>query len=331
MPAARSTVVSWKSRPSTAATCERVADLGAQRQQALADRVADPVGQRHALAQGLVDAALGDEQAHDLVGVEGVALGQMVQRVHQLLGRVGAAAVDDQRAQVVVLQAAEVEARAEARELAEDGLDLGPAPRPRLVMGGDHEHARLAQRAGEEGEQQQRRQVGGVQVVEEHDQRLARRRVAQEDRDGVEEGEAGLLGLEVARLGQVEALAKLGRELGHPARAGAELRTQGVVVAVGGEGAHDLHPRPERGRAAAVPAARPRDAMAVARGALTQRGGQARLADAGLAREQDEAAAAGRRLLERGVQIGQLPRASEKGKLAGRADGVRALADCIPH
>ena len=228
-------------------------------------------------------------------------------------------------------EAAEVEAHAEARELAEDGLDLGPAARPGLVVGGDDEHARLAQRAGEEGEQQQRRQVGGVQVVEEHDQRLARRRVAQEDRDGVEEREAGLLGLEVAGLGQVEALAQLGRELGHPARAGAELRTQGVVVAVGGERAHDLHPRPERGRAAAVPAARPRDAMAVGRGALAQRGGQARLADAGLAGEQDEAAAAGRRLLERGVQIGQLPRASEKGKLAGRADGVRALADCIPH
>ena len=152
---------------------ERVADLGAQRQQALADGVADPVGQRHALAQRLVDAALGHEQAHDLVGVEGVALGQLVQGVHELLGRVGAAAVDDQRAQVVVLEAAEVEAHAEARELAEHGLDLGPAPRPRLVVGGDDQHARLAQRAGEEGEQQQRRQVGGVEVVEEHDERLA--------------------------------------------------------------------------------------------------------------------------------------------------------------
>ena len=90
---------------------ERVADLGAQRQQAPADGVADAVGQRHALAQRLVDAALGHEQAHDLVGVEGVALGQLVQRVHELLGRVGAAAVDDQRAQVVVLEAAEVDAQ----------------------------------------------------------------------------------------------------------------------------------------------------------------------------------------------------------------------------
>ena len=245
--------------------------------------------------------------------------------------RVGAAAVDDQRAQVVVLEAAEVEAHAEARELAEHGLDLGPAPRPRLVVGGDHEHARLAQRAGEEGEQQQRRQVGGVEVVEEHDQRLARGGVAQEDGDGVEEREARLLGLEVAGLGQVQALAQLGRELGHPARAGAELGAQGVVVAVGRERAHDLHPRPEGGRAAAVPAARPRDAMAVGRGALAQRGGQAGLADAGLAREQHEAAVPGRRLLERRVEIGQLAGAPEKRKLAGRADGVRALADCIPH
>ncbi len=290
---------------------EGLTDLGAQRQQALADRVADAVGQRHALAQRLVDAALGHEQAHDLVGVEGVALGQLVQRVHELLGRVGAAAVDDQCAQVVVREAAEVEAHAEARELPEHGLDLGPAPRARLVMRGDDEHAGLAQRAREEGEQQQRRQVGGVEVVEEHDQRLARRGVAQEDGDGVEQREARLLGLEVAGLGQVQALAQLGRELGHPPRAGAELRAQGVVVAVGCERTHDLHPWPEGGGAAAVPAARPRDAMPVGRGALAERGGQAGLADAGLPGEQDEAAVPRRRLLERGVEIGQLAGAPE--------------------
>ena len=299
MPAARSSVVELEVAALDGGHLERLEDLGAQRQQAPADGVADAVGQRHALAQRLVDAALGHEQAHDLVGVERVALGQRVQRVHELLGGVGAAAVDDQRAQVVVLEAAEVEAHAEARQLAEDGLDLGPAPRAGLVVGGDHEHARLAQRPGQEGEQQQRGQVGGVEVVEEHDERLARRGVAQEDGDGVEEREARLLGLEVAGLGQVQALAQLGRELGHPARAGAELGAQRVVVAVGRDRAHDLHPRPEGGRAAAVPAARPRDAVAVGRGALAERRGQARLADAGLAGEQDQAAVAGRRLLER--------------------------------
>ena len=291
---------------------EGLADLGAQRQQALADRVADAVGQRQALAQRLVDAALGHEQAHDLVGVEGVALGQLVQRVHELLGRVGAAAVDDQRAQVVVLEAAEVEAHAEARELAEHGLDLGPAPRARLVMGGDDEHARLAQRAGEEGEQQQRRQVGGVEVVEEHDQRLARRGVAQEDGDGVEEREARLLGLEVAGLGQVQALAQLGRELGHPPRAGAELRAQGVVVAVGCERSARPAPtartRARRRRPSRAPTRRDgpsaaaRSPSAVARRVLPMPGSPG---------EQDEAAVPRRRLLERGVEIGQLAGAPE--------------------
>ena len=71
--------------------------------------------------------------------------------------------------------------------------------------------------------------------------------------------------------------------------------------------------------------------MAVGRGALAQSGGQTRLADPGLAGEQHEAAVAGRCLLQRGIQIGQLAGAPEKGKLAGGADGVRALADCIPH
>ena len=170
-----------------------------------------------------------------------------------------------------------------------------------------------------------------MEVVEEHDERLARRGVAQEDGDGVEEREARLLGLEVAGLGQVQALAQLGGELGHPARAGAELGAQRVVVAVGRDRAHDLHPRPEGGRAAAVPAARPRDAVAVGRRALAQRRGQARLADARLAREQHEAAAPGRRLLEHRVEVRELARAPEERELAGRADGVRALADCIPH
>ena len=109
MPAARSSVVSWKSRPSTAATssASRTSARSGSRRRRIASRT--PSGSGSALARRLVDAALGHEQAHDLVGVERVALGQLVQRVHELLGRVGAAAVDDQRAQVVVLEAAEVE------------------------------------------------------------------------------------------------------------------------------------------------------------------------------------------------------------------------------
>ena len=304
---------------------ERFEDLRAQRQKAPADGVAHAVGQRQALAQRLVDAALGHQQAHDLVGVERVALGQRVQRVHELLGGVSAAAVDDQRAQVVVLEPAEVDAHPEARQLAEHRLELGSARRTGFVVGGDDEHVRLAHRPGQEGEQQQRRQVGGVEVVEEHDERLAGGGVAQEDGDGVEEGEARLLGLEVAGLGEVQALAQLGGELGHPARPGAELDAQRVVVAVGRDRAHDLHPGPEGGRAAAVPSARPRDAVALGRRALAQRGGQARLADARLAREQHEGAVPGRRP-RRASSPGRRARVCARGAGARRSRRLRPSA-----
>ena len=181
------------------------------------------------------------------------------------------------------------------------------------MVGGDHEHARLAQRAGEEGEQQQRRQVGGVEVVEEHDERLARRGVAQEDGDGVEEREARLLGLEVAGLGQVQALAQLGRELGHPARAGAELGAQRVVVAVGRDA-----------RARSAPTARTRARRRRPSRGPTRRGGRrprrarpARWPGASCRCPGSPVSSTrppwpGGRLLERGVEIGQLAGAPEK-------------------
>ena len=113
MPAARSSGGELEVAALDGGHLQRLADLGAQRQQAPANRVAHAVGQRHALAQRLVDAALGHEQAHDLVGVERVALGQRRAGVCTSSSeRVGAAAVDDQRAQVVVLEPAEVEAHA---------------------------------------------------------------------------------------------------------------------------------------------------------------------------------------------------------------------------
>lgn len=310
---------------------ECLADLGAQRQQAPADGIAHAVGERDALAQRQVDEPLRHEQAHDLVGVEGVALGERAQRVHELLGGVGAAAVDDERAQVVVLEAAEVDALPEAAELAEHGLELGPAPGPGLVMRGHDEDARVAQRSGQEGEQQQRRQVGGVEVVEQRHQRLARGRVAQEDGDRVEEREARLLGLEVAGLGKVEALAQLGSQLCDPAGPDAEVGAQLVVVALGGHRAHDLDPGPEGGGATAVPPARRRDAMPAHRGVLAERRRQPRLADARLAGDEDESAASRGGLLEGTLKVGQLVRAAEERELGRRRGGVGVLAHCIPH
>ena len=177
---------------------------------------------------------------------------------------VGAAAVGDEAPQVVVLEAAEVDAPPEAAQLAEDPLDLRAAARARVVVRGDHEHGDVAERAGEEREQQERRQVGGVEVVEEHDERRAsaatRRRNMPTASKRAKRACSDSAGL--ARLGEAEPVADLGRDLRDPARPGAELRGEAVVGAVGGERAHDLQPRPvgraRRRRPSRAPARRRR-------------------------------------------------------------------------
>jgi hypothetical protein len=71
----------------------------------------------------------------------------------------------------------------------------GPAPRrcrwerraSTVPVGAQDEEARGAQLAGEELEQQQRRLIGGVKVVQHQHQRLAARDAPQEARDGPED------------------------------------------------------------------------------------------------------------------------------------------------
>ena len=198
---------------------EGLARLGAQRLQAAADRVAHAVGQRQTGAGRA--AAVGDEQPHDLVAEERVALRDGREAADEVVRRVRAAAVGDEPAQVGVVETGEHDAPPEAAQLAEHALDLETALRPRLVVGRDDEHGQVADRPREEREQQQRGQIGGVEVVEEHDDGRVGGDPAQVHRDGVEEREAGLVGLGggLARLGEAETVADLGRDLGHPARA----------------------------------------------------------------------------------------------------------------
>src|SRR4051812_17984210 len=309
---------------------ERLARRRAQRLEAAADRVAHAVGQRQPRPR--LDVAVGDEQADDLVAEERVALGDRGQAADEVVGRLLAAAVDDQPPQVVGPEAADLDAPAEAAELAEDALHLGAATRPRVVVRRDDEDRAVADRAGEEGEQQERRQVGGVEVVEQHDQRRVAGDPAQEDRDRVEQGEARLLRLRrVAGRRRADALADLGRELRDPAGPGAQVLGEARVVALGRERADDLQPVPVRRCAAAFPATGERDLGAGLARVVAERARQARLADAGLAVNQHEAAAACARVLEGGRQLRQLARAPEQRKLAARGDGIRAVHLESPH
>ncbi len=305
-----------------------------QGQQPPADRVAHAVGQRRACArvQWLAEAPLGGQQAHHLVGVERVAVGQLQQRAHELVRGLAAAAVQDQGAQVDVGEAGEVQAAPEARQLAVDRLDLRVATGARVVMGGDDEHRHPGEHPRHEGQQQQRGLVGGLQVVDHDEQGALGAQRAQEQRDGVEQGEARAVGLQgLGDLGQVEALAHLGGEAADPAGAGTQPPAQLVVGGARGQLADHLHPGPEGGRAAAVPAAGPDDARPGAPRLLAEGLGQARLADPGLAGEQHEAAPARGGVGQRGSQVRQLLGAAQQRQLAARKSGVRPRTDDVPH
>jgi hypothetical protein len=155
----------------------------------------------------------------------------------------------------------EVHAAAEAAELAEDALDLGPAARAGVVMGRDDEHRRVGRpraRGTRAGAATAGRRCGGRRGARRPGASAAtrRRKIA----TGVEEREAGLLGLGPASpLGAARRRRGSRGDLGDPARAGAEVGREALVGALGGERADDLAATASRTGAAAVPAARERD------------------------------------------------------------------------
>jgi hypothetical protein len=81
----------------------------------------------------------------------------------------------------------------------------------------------IIQLPGDEAEQEQRRLVGGVDVVEQQDERPAPRGGAHETADSVEHPEASRLRVADSARQAGQALAQLGQQLGELPRAGADL------------------------------------------------------------------------------------------------------------
>jgi hypothetical protein len=240
-----------------------------------------------------------------------------VDGAHERRARLGPRPVLDEPAQVVLVEALELHAPPESRQLAEDRADvLGPV-RVGVVVGRDDEDRHVLDLADEEGQQQQRRQARRVHVVEEQHDRSAAGGAAQEHRHRVEEREPRLLGLEaVGRRGDPEPLADLGGDLRDPARPGPEIGRELVVAARLGDRAHDLLPGPVGRGAAPVPAARRGDERAALVGSVDERAGQARLADARLAGDEEQAAVPRDGAVERLVELCELALAAEERRLA---------------
>ena len=172
---------------------------------------------------------------------------------------------------------------------------------------------------GEEAEQQQRRVIGAVQVVEDEDERASVGRRAQQRRDGVEELKARGVGLARARVGGRcgDVARRRGHDVGHEAgqpRAclGPEGGDRRADVALGGQAAQDPKPRPVRRRAAAVPRTAPEHERTPGDSLCAERVGEGGLADAGVAGDHEEAAAPVQRAVETVTQLGELTLAADE-------------------
>lgn len=312
---------------------ERLQHEGLQRVQAPADRVAHAFGQRQRARRGraVVQTSLGGEQLHELVDEERVAGARLVdgrdelRRDRRALARAKAPRPRlRQQTDVVAAEALERQARRGAREAAEGGREIGARVRLGVAVRGDRQQRDVRQRARDELQREQRRGVGPVQVVEHDDERTLLRDRRQQRRERVEEPEASLVGVQLGRLrGRSERPGELWQQAGDPRGALGERCAQRRGVGATAEHAPDLHPGPVRGRPAAVPAAAPRPRGAARRGVLDELARERGLADAGLARQQDQAAAAGEGAFQARVELRKLASAPHEAWTAPFAHGCR--------
>jgi hypothetical protein len=199
-----------------------------------------------------------------------------------------------------------------------------PARHLDVAVRAHHEKVGVRHLAGEESQQEQRGLVGPVEIVEDEHQRPGLGAALQERRDRIEQAKARLLGVDRRRSGEVgKAIVNLGNDLRHIRHGGAEDLFQHATVALVELDAKDLRPGPVGRRALALPGAAPEDGGVAGRGALRQLVGELALADARLAGNQNDRAAAGDGALEPVVQRGELRLAADEDALGGLGHGRR--------
>jgi hypothetical protein len=202
-----------------------------------------------------------------------------------------------------------VQRQAEARAPRRRGEGVGlcaPGHDLRVAVGGDEQHRRVDQLDDRELEQEQRRGIRGVDVVEHEQERLVGGGAADKRRRRVEEAEARVL-----------------RVVGLPLAGVLQERRQlaGRRMGLAHEGPQRLEPRPVGRRASRLPAAAPEDAGADGLGPAGELVGEPALAAAAIAGEDDEPPPAGPGIGERKLEERQLVLAPDEGP-GGEAPGT---------
>ena len=297
---------------------ERRDRLAREGRHAATDQVSNLLGDAQERIPGpLVEArerVAGREEADDLTEEERIASRDLVQprdgpATH---GRFGHRR--DVRLDVRRRQAPQRDPPSDPGELGEDVGQLAHAL-VGIPVGRHEQDPRLGQRVSQEAQQQQRGLVPRVQIVQDDDGSGARRR----PRSG------SALTASNRRSRPPSGITAVGARARRPGRAGAH----DELLEITAQRADDLKPGPVRWRAALLPAATRDDPHPSLRANPGELAHQPRLADARLARDQHQRAAAGHSLLEREGQIRQLLDATDE-QSHGGSPGDRGRSDLLP-
>lgn len=188
-----------------------------------------------------------------------------------------------------------------------------------LPMRPDKHDARLREIASDELKQEQRRRVGGVEVVENDQERLRRPCRTEEGGRRVEEPKPRVLRIGRGRCRHVsQQLVYLGHDLRELRGARPELSTQDLWDLDADVRPQCLHPRPVGGRPTRFPAAAPQDTDALLLGPCGQLVRQPAFADPGLTSDEEEPAAPLHGVVKPGDQLAELALSPNK-YIAGTA------------
>ena len=226
-----------------------VLDVGRQRQRHPSRRIGRS-------AVEVVQPLLGDEEMRDRVDEQRVALGRPVDGLDDCAPR---RLADDLLDELGDLRLGEA-AQREHAPVAMHAREQCPGPGLGGILGsvrGDDPDPAVGQVASDELQQPQRVEVGGVDVVEDEQQRPHHRRLTEDRGDVVEQREPAGDDRLVVGIGIAVECGQLRNDGGHAG----EQRFLGVAARpaepVVHEASEHLGPRPERRRAAVLPAASP--------------------------------------------------------------------------
>ena len=270
----------------------------AQARKPPADDRLHPFGHAQRLADGVgrpAQASFVGEQPDDLAHKQRVPLGLAMDGLSQAIGRSLTRGKLDVARHLVDGESRRIEPlpRRNASDLGEEADPWVRWGQLALPIGGQHHDASLRQVHGHEPEQQQGRLVGGVKIVEDQDDRTIAGGVPQQSRDRIEEFETGTIGFVVGQVGQLRKnVADFRKHLRQVRPVGSDEPAKVVGLEIPQEGAHRLEPGPVDRRPACLPASAPGHPGTVLSRFDSERVREARLADAGFARQQDQATAA---------------------------------------